>query len=304
MRLFAVLAAVLTLAGCTATVPEGPERTPDYLQLAGHAVFGDFNTVDYCSLLDPASATKHGGTEPTKGLSSFDYCSLLVKVGGKEVTVEVGYLATKESRRVGDRVPDENKKLPHGLVAERGTTPGESDCAYYLRFIDQVTVRATASRYAADGVPKQVLCEISADVLDGIIASVSANQVRHRIFRTGSLGTADACALLDDARVSSEIGTTTTRSVLASKHRCEWVAPGGSSVLLNFVNDVLPPDAAEVTPYPPKLCKVQKVLGPAPDAKVGEVEFASLTVNSMTDKEPCAVASALAAAAWPKLPAA
>lgn len=153
-------------------------------------------------------------------------------------------------------------------------------------------MRATASRYAEDAddaVPKPALCEISSDVLDGIIASVSANQVRHQLFRPGSLGTVDACALLDDTRVSAEIGAAMTKSVLASKHRCERVAPGGASVLLNFVNDVLPPGAAEVTPYPPKLCKVQKVLGPAPGAKVGEVEFASLTVNSTTDKEPCAV---------------
>lgn len=55
---------------------------------------------------------------------------MLVKIGGKEVTVEVGYLGTKESRRAGDRVPDETKKLPHGLVAERGTKSGEGDCAY------------------------------------------------------------------------------------------------------------------------------------------------------------------------------
>lgn len=298
MRVVAVLAAVLALTGCTATVPSRSDGGP----LAGQAVFGDFDTVDYCSLLDPASATRRGGTEPTKGLSSFDYCSLLVKVGGKEVTVEVGYLGTKDSRRTGDRIPDYSRKLPHGLIAERGDAPGESDCSYYLRFVDQVTVRMTTSRYASDEVPKRELCEISSDVLDGVVASVSANQVRHQAFRPGSLGTVDACLLLDEAQVDAALGEAMATSIIASKHRCEWVAAGGSSVLLNFVNDVLPPGAAEVVSYPPKLCKLQKVLGPTPGAKVGEVQFASLTVNAMTEKDPCAVGRTLANTAWPKLP--
>src|SRR5689334_4010151 len=65
MRRLGLILCGLLLTACTSG--NGLDARPAPAALTGEKVFGDYGTVDYCTLLDPA-----GGTP----VSSFEHCSV------------------------------------------------------------------------------------------------------------------------------------------------------------------------------------------------------------------------------------
>jgi hypothetical protein len=325
-RVCVVLLAVLLAAGCADTVRGKAVADPVALKqvqeahtpLTAQAALGDFKTVDYCTIFDPSSIRAGGGTDPGQPVTAFDDCTIDAKLGTTAVQVFVGYLQGKQNDR-GVQIPDPTKTLPRGLSVAR--SPGERTyCEYYLRFPDGVSLEVetlTAGEVSGADLPQpNALCRLSSAALDGVAAAVQKKPAGHQTFAANSLGTLDACSLVADDQVNTELGVAAQKTPTPSGHRCRWAMSGGSaSVSLSFLVDTPPQPVTGsttetlggkpslVTAYSPTLCSVQVGLGPAAGAKNGEVEQADLFVSTTSiGKDACAIGRDLANAAWPKLP--
>jgi hypothetical protein len=325
-RLAMLCGAALLLSGCTQAVVGAPAPNPAAAQqaleertpLTSALAFGDLTTIDYCSLIDPGLVAQGGLTDAGELRPSFDECAVSGKIDGQSATLEVGFLDSK----AGGRLPDREKTLPRGLVAQRDTSGRGSDsCGYYLAFPDRVSLELYAylenpvsdPGWSATSSP---LCALDKTVFDGVVKAVTQKKVTHFTFAPGSVGTVDACALLPDPVVVQQSGSPLQREPNPSKHRCRWTSTGlGARAVLWFYVDK-PPQAAGgataetiadrpsvVRSVDARFCVVDTVVGPWPGAKNGEVEVAEtyMIVGSVA-KEPCGVARAFAAAAWPRLP--
>ncbi|HEU5470050.1 MAG TPA: hypothetical protein VFV67_05305 [Actinophytocola sp.] len=78
IRLLSVACALLVLAGCAKPVagtagPDERAATP----LTAQAVFGDYRTVDYCSLVDRAALPDGIVGDSAAPVNSFDNCEFL-----------------------------------------------------------------------------------------------------------------------------------------------------------------------------------------------------------------------------------
>lgn len=325
-RLAMVCGAALLMAGCTQAVVGAPapnqaaaqraleERTP----LTSDLAFGDLTTIDYCSLIDTGLVAQGGLTDAAEPQPSFDECAVTGKISGQNATLEVGFL----DQNAGSRLPDREKTLPRGLVAQRDLTGGGSDsCAYHLAFPDRVSVELYAYLETPSSDPgasstASPLCTLDTTVFDGVVDAVTQKKVAHLTFAPGSVGTVDACTLLPDSLVVQQSGLPLQRERNPSKHRCRWSNTGlGAHAALWFYVDK-PPQAVNgataetiagrqsvVTAPDPRFCVVDTVIGPWPGAKNGEVEVAETYINvgSMA-KDACGISRAFATAAWPHLP--
>lgn len=326
-RLAMLCGAALLMTGCAQAVVGTPSPNPAAAQqaleertpLTSTLALGDLTTIDYCSLIDPGLVARGGMTDAGEPQPSFDECAVSGKVGGQSATLEVGFLDTN----AGGRLPDRDKTLPRGLVAQRDTSGrGADSCGYYLAFPDRVSLELFAYLENPPSDPgssstTSPLCTLNKTVFDGVVTAVTQKKVTHLTFAQGSVGTVDACALLPDAVVSQQAGVPLPRAQNPSKHRCRWTntSLGMRAVLWFYVDK--PPQAADgataetidgrpsvVRAVSARFCAVDTVVGPWPGAKNGEVEVAETYMNAgNAAKDACGIARAFATAAWPQLPA-
>jgi hypothetical protein len=148
----------------------------------------------------------------------------------------------------------------------------------------------------------------------GLLAEQSPTPIRGPVALP--LGKVDACSLLAEDFVAGQLGVAATKAPTPSKHYCGWNSYGGpGNVDLAFTVD-LPAEGetgstqetlgnrlSTVEPEPDKGRYVETVVGP--DWAAGDddgMQLAAIDVTDAAGKDPCTVARALAAEAWPKLP--
>ncbi|MFD2420484.1 hypothetical protein [Amycolatopsis pigmentata] len=316
--LVSIVGVVLVLAGCSSPVPGTASVNDTELKryqaargpLNVRDALGDLTTVDYCSVLDLARAQQAGAAEVGPPKSMWNQCAAAAKVGGRDAALIVGLLVDGSEE---PRVTDLSRKLDRGLMAQMppGATPHR--CVRYLGFPDGPSLEVDVFDPAADTYDLAVLtrmCAVTSALFDGLTADALAKKVAHFTFAPGSLGTTDACSVLSDAAVSAELGKPARRQPISTGHRCVWKS-GAMWVDLDFdVSGPIPPATDIIGGRPsvvaakiPTDCGVTTTVAPSSPGSGGGVEIALLyMVDPSGIKDPCAVATALAGAAWPRLP--
>jgi hypothetical protein len=312
-----LVAVAFLLTGCTSVVAgaasvdraELQQYQQDHGPLSAAGALGDLTTVDYCGLLDLARVGQAGAVDIGPATPSWNYCRAGAKIGGRKVTILVGFLVSVS----GDaRFPDPARKLDRGLVAEERFGSTEGRCARYLTFADGASLEADVTDEAAETSDLSMdapMCAVAGAVLDGMVADVLARTVRHFTFAPGSLGTVDACSLVSDAAVAAQLGGPVDREPIPTKHRCVWNA-GANWADIEFEVGAAPVTTTDTIGGHRSLvaaktpgCGATTTVAPSSSAP-GSSEIAVVLVYTPGhDKDPCAIATALAGMAWPKLPA-
>jgi hypothetical protein len=121
----AVIAAVIAL-GATGCTSEGQHPVP-YNPSDARAVFGDFATVDPCSLLDLAAlpSSLDASRQPSVSL---DGCTLTVEVAGRPASAYVGELLNSTDKNLTD-----GQQVAGGLTLYPDTL-SDGLCFAYLHF--------------------------------------------------------------------------------------------------------------------------------------------------------------------------
>jgi hypothetical protein len=179
-----LIACALVLAACTSTI--GGEPRPGGLTAA--EALGDFRTIDYCTMLDPA------GDTPT---SSFERCS----VDEGEVIRSVGPLW------VGDDVDGEpydyaGDLLPGVRIRSATRELVEIMCTRWVGFADDVWLMVST----ADPAPTADRCEVADDLVADALTAIENGQVRHTAYGPDSFDGLDPCTFLDVPVVEAVVG--------------------------------------------------------------------------------------------------
>jgi hypothetical protein len=184
MRTLGLIVCALVLAACTSTI--GGEPRPGGLTAA--AALGEFRTIDYCTMLDPA------GDTPT---SSFERCW----VDEGAVIRSVGPLNADVDGDPYDYAGD----LPPGVRIRTDTRPLPDYCARWVGFADDMWLMVTN----VDPAPSADQCQVADDMVADVLAAVEKRQVRHVAYAQDSFGGLDPCTLLDVPEVEALVGART-----------------------------------------------------------------------------------------------
>ena len=315
--LMIMVALALCATGCTGVVAGIALPVPNYVPYDptdANAAFGDFSTVDPCALVDVGALPGDLNAVRQKA-ESLDYCALKLDVAGETAYADVGELVTSTGEDLADSEP------VAGGIAMYPDTLAYGSCTAYLSFTtDPMYLISEVSAETGDG--SDALCTASQEIAKNV-ATVLARQ--RAVHVTGipakSLQRVDPCALVDNSVLDAAgLGSAAT---FPAEHQCVWndkAADAAEYVQLLFL----------VGPYPEPvqggtvttIAGRQSVVQPVDDDDFGEcqidtagvafgqpqqdlVEIAEVFVyaSGQTGAATCQLGSAIAGAAWPKLPA-
>ncbi|GAA4886428.1 hypothetical protein [Saccharopolyspora cebuensis] len=313
LRLPLVLVWLLAVVGCT---PPGEKAVAEP---AGAAeMLGDLRTVDPCTLTDPAALAHVGAARPAATVS-LDYCLLHVELpDGSLAQLSVGEL---------ERVPP---GPPSGPVRQLGTlrvrhdAPIPGHCARPLLFGDGIAMNVSADLLSGD--PGAGLCGVAQAGAEIAAEVVQRGEVGHHRFPADSLALIDPCAVLDTAVVAQMPGLADAEPVSApARHQCRWGELAADAPRIQYSHTAGAPPTVlhgaaveemiagrrtvlSVVGGDPSvpLCSAETAHRPFGDPASGQVEVAMLVVAvpGETGIDACEYARGLAAATWPRLPAA
>ncbi|ASR37776.1 hypothetical protein BAY61_25340 [Prauserella marina] len=315
MRIKIILGVLLTavaVAGC-ANVVGGEAGPGDVRPLKASDVLGDFETVDYCSVLDADALSRAGGyVEHSR--PSFDECFVDVVADDIDVRMRLGPLAYEPET---SEEPDEEIVRPRGLRVQEYDSSETGRCAHYLVFPDGMNIQVSVEE-REEQVESGVLCELSEAAVNGIRSFVSSSRIGHFEFGTESLGWLAACDLTSEQEVEEVIGEPAPQSTPPTSHWCFW---GGEyddslSVSLEFSVQDLPRSYLEEGYYPDDIagrpssvfeyesgaCVADTPHLPFGEHETGQIEVVSIYVEGPEDGDMCKPAEALAKVVWPRLP--
>lgn len=323
---FAALAAVVVLAGCSSTAtqtaappsqPAGPKPPP---ALTAQQALGDLTTIDYCSLLDTATATASAKLTLGTPVSAPDECYLGGKLDGQTVDIEIGHLDSRDADP--DRENDPlARDLDRGLKIQTNNA-GTTECEHYLTFADGTHLSADVrydGKAPGDATEDQhtTLCTVDNALLDTLINRVTTGQVAHLTYPAGSVGAADACQILGDVRAAAANPFADKLKLVPAPtgHHCSWYnGVDDSRIDLLFGYGVFKDKpnttiASRATiSYPDDLsCDLATELGASPVRGAAQEAQVSVRVpedGSYHGPDACTVAKSVAASVWPRLPAA
>ena len=304
-----VLGAVL--AGCT-----GPVAQPRHLSVpvTARQAFGDFMTLDYCSLLD-LSAFSGFGSAKFDGPGSFEACKVKIPTpNGLDISLSVGYAAKGET--IGDRLTD---RLP-GEVEEYESISKETDlCVRTMRFADDITIQVDSS-----GSSPSIFdpCNIAKSAVDQVVKSYTYAQPRHRHLPANSFGLVDACAVISKANLSAVPGIGDVDVTAATdRHSCQFIhpaAPGQRTSTVDIVFDVEPlADTGQLDYTDTTIDGRPTTIFAAPEScrlYLAHIPFGTHTADDLTEMarvevtvpsgqgDPCQAATSIATRVWAALP--
>lgn len=277
-------------------------------------MFGDFTTVNPCSLTDPSVFENFGSTDFGTPESTLDYCTIIVKPAtGTQATVNVGLFGTLaaapelESQRV-------RRDVERGLwVGQHSADPAK--CTQLLVFPDSVTMEVRAYEAAGD----VDTCPIAEAAMNHAIEVVLNRDVSHRSPAGNSLVLIDPCSLVDAEDLAAVPGLSGVREPAdyPGKHSCYWdagdaagmvVAFGAGPKLRNATESVAgrPTVAAPVEVEARSYCNVETAHIPFTEVNGVDDYFELATVFVRLPPgqatAACTAARTIAEAVWPKLP--
>lgn len=200
--------------GCamTAAAPDQSGPSP----LTAVAAFGDFNTIDYCSLLDlPKVAAGHRiGAEPD---SSFESCRAEVTDGAVRRAVTVGPLAFDADPNL--RPYDYVGAVPDGVDVQQSMFNDQIECTRTVTFADGIRLNLTVADIAGASTAA-VRCQEADSAVGGLFGALTGNRVGRLEFAERSWGRVAPCALLDVHDLDASSGPETRPTAGLSGHSC------------------------------------------------------------------------------------
>ena len=180
LRVITLAAAVLLALSACSSAPVHPAPSPkaapstapptsskpkvDLAHIRAKDVFGDFATVDACTLTSvaevPASLREHGTPTIEPGYET-DTCELEATIGSHHTAYVLlgGLLSTQAAIVFG--ATGKPQDVGGGLTVVRGDS-GKTFCFYYLRFPDSISLMVDAATHG--GATKTELCSAGHDV--------------------------------------------------------------------------------------------------------------------------------------------
>ena len=196
----------------TATVPDQSGPSP----LTAVAAFGDFNTIDYCSLLDlPRVAAGHRiGAEPD---SSFESCRAEIADGIAHRAVTVGPLAFDADPNL--RPYDYVGVVPDGVDVQQSMFNDQIECTRTVTFADGIRLNLTVADIAGPSTAA-ARCREADSAVGGVFEALTGNRVGRLEFAERSWGRVAPCALLDVHDLDGPSGPETRPTAGLSGHSC------------------------------------------------------------------------------------
>jgi hypothetical protein len=228
------LVAAIFLAGCSNPVQGAALSDPGYVSpTAGSSaanLLGTPNTLDSCSLLDPASLAQFGAAQ-VPPQEAYDYCWLRMPIGQASVAVRFGLL--EKAPPPGELQAREMEPVRALRIFEAAPVPDR--CARYILFSDNVTMAVSADTRDTPGKNVAELCSVAEKATTVIAENVLARRIAHRQYEPSSLGPLNAC---EAASVSLPqvpglvVGELTT---YPAHHQCRWGSETVPSLTLRYV---------------------------------------------------------------------
>ncbi len=204
-----VALACTLLAGCSMT-EAAPESSPT--PLTAVAAFGDFTTIDYCSLLDLPKVA--GGIRAGAPDSSFESCQAeLTDESGKR-QVMVGPLAFDSDPNI--RPYDYSGPLPDGVSVQQSMFNDQNACTRAVTFGDGIRLNVSVTGPGRT----DVRCREADAAVTGVITAVGGGKVGRLNFAARSWGRVSPCALLDVHELDAPSGAGTKPTTGLSGHSC------------------------------------------------------------------------------------
>lgn len=221
MRRLGLFVCGLLLAGCTAG---GTDTAPNRDVLTGEKVLGEYETVDFCTLL---------GTPDGTPVSSFASC----RVDANGLRRIIGPVMSDEEIGVGSKFsePAEYRgDLPPGVALRKPGGDMTPTCLRWLGFSDHVwlTIAVSDIREPAASTDAQ-RCSATDDLVADVVAAVEKGRVKHVSYGPDSFGGIDPCVLLDRQKVGQIVGENGGILRPVRGHRCDYGSLG-----LEFTVDV------------------------------------------------------------------
>jgi hypothetical protein len=309
----ALLAALFALSACTSSVqgkalfdplvmPPPPKPGDSAAELIGNA-----NSVDACSMLDPAALAQFGATQQPPQ-ESYDYCWLKLPMSGATVAVRFGLLERIKS--VGQLQAKEVEPVRSLRVFEEGPVPDR--CARYIVFSDNVTLAVSADSRDSPGAKVAELCSVAEKATTAIAEHVVGKKLKHRQYEPASLGRLDACKAV--TTTLGQVPGLAAGEVTSypARHQCRWGSATMPSVTVRYVLDEpsTKPEVKRET-IAGKDTGIYNVAVTGRSLCVAEVkqgsgrELAQIAVRlpPNNDMAACAAARVIAGEVWGKLPA-
>jgi len=212
--LVVAIGCALPATGCatTAAVPDQSGPSP----LTAVAAFGDFSTIDYCSLLDlPRVAAGHRiGAEPDP---SFESCRAEVLDGAARRTVTVGPLAFDADPNL--RPYDYAGVVPDGVDVQQSMFNDQVECTRTVTFADGIRLNLTVADVAGTSAAA-ARCKEADSAVGGVFEALTGNRVGRLDFAERSWGRVAPCALLDVHDLDIPSGPETRPTAGLSGHSC------------------------------------------------------------------------------------
>lgn len=208
MRRLGLFLCGVLLTACTSGGEDYTPPEPNAEALTAEEVLGEYGTVDYCTLLDPA-----GGTP----VSSFEHCrvdtgALRRVVGPVQSDAEVGL-----DPSLTEALP--HPDLPPGVAVREPVGGQDSDCRRWVGFSDHMWLLVSAVN-TGEGQATDPLCRVADDLVDDVLDAVEGGRVEHVSYGPESYGSLDPCAVLNRPEIQAVVGADVQVSPSAHGHDC------------------------------------------------------------------------------------
>jgi hypothetical protein len=291
-----VALACTLLSGCSMMEASSSESAPT--PLTAVTAFGDFTTIDYCSLLDLPKVA--AGVSAGAPLSSFESCQAELTDHSGKRAVMVGPLAFDSDPNI--RPYDYSGPVPDGVSVQQSMFNDQNACTRAVTFADGIRLNVSVNGPGT----RDVRCREADTAVTSSLDAVTGGKVGRLNFAARSWGRVSPCALLDVHELDAPSGPDARPAAGLSGHSC---IRGKVSLQLSVADMGTAGTLETLGGHPARVnidgafCTVD-AMQPAPGmpghtekAEISVVETAG-TANDAT----CAAARTAASAVLPKLP--